>query len=142
MNNLGLATMVFIVPEPFERALKLIRSALNKEDLEILLEMDVSRRLRQKLGIGLGQCKVLCVDSAASTVEAMSADPGAGMFLPARLVVSCCQGLTQIDLLNPASVQGSALPVGVKIPITRLLTRMIQTIEKVAMRKVASHIGT
>jgi len=46
--------------------------------------------------------------------------------------------LTRIDLLNPAGVQASTLPAGVKIPVTTQLALVIRTLEKVAMRKLSS----
>ncbi len=48
------STLSFIIPETFEKALKLIRRALKNEGLKISMELDVSRRLRRELGIGLG----------------------------------------------------------------------------------------
>ncbi len=131
----------FIIPEPFEKAIKLIRQALREAELKTPMELDVSRRLRRELGIGLGQCRVLCVDCPASVLESMALDRSAGLLLPLHVVVSRRDEWTQVQLPNPASVQGSALTVGAKVSVSNLLARVITAVERVAMPEVFSQLA-
>lgn len=93
------------------------------------------------MGIGLGQCKVFCVDCPVSMLEAMAVDRSAGLLLPLHVVVSGRSEWTQVQLPNPASVQSSTLTVGAKVSVSKLLARVIQTVERVAMREVFSQLA-
>jgi uncharacterized protein (DUF302 family) len=127
--------LTFIMPKPFEQGLKAVRRALTEGDLQIQYEMDISGRLERELGIGLGPCRVLCVDHPFSTLEAMIADPSAGVLLPLHVVVSGLDAGTVIHILNPENVHGSSLFLGAKVPISRLLGRLMQNLGMVAMRQ-------
>ena len=134
-------TLSFIIPEPFEKAIKLIRQVLREEELKIPMELNVSRRLRRELGIGLGECKVLCVDCPASVLEAMAVDRSAGLLLPLHVVVSGRNQWTQVHLPNPASIQGNSLAIGAKVSVSKLLARVTQALERVATREVFSQLA-
>ena len=133
--------LTFVVPEQFHKGLKLVRRTLEEEGLKIHHEMDVSAKLRRELGTGLAQCRVLYVDSPFSTLEAMLADRSAGVFLPLHIVVSGRNGYTLVHLLNPVSIHDSSLAVGAKAPLSRLLTQLVQMMERIGMRKVYSQIS-
>lgn len=74
-------------------------------------------------------------------LEAMAVDRSAGLLLPLHVVVSGRSEWTQVQLPNPASVQSSTLTVGAKVSVSKLLARVIQTVERVAMREVFSQLA-
>ena len=80
-------TVTFMVPAPFEKALGLIRQALNERDLGIAAELDISGRISQELGIDLIPCRVLCVDHPQLLQQAIAFDASAERFC--RYTLSC-----------------------------------------------------
>ena len=131
------ATISFIVPDSFEGAIKLIRQALTECGLNILVELDLSGRINQELGIRLAACRVLCVDSPLFLLEALSLDGAAAVFLPAHVVVSEQRMQTVVHLLSPASIQSGGLPVSAKIPVSKLQEQLSRALEHIAMRQVS-----
>jgi uncharacterized protein (DUF302 family) len=131
------ATISFIVPDSFEGAIKLIRQALTECGLNILVELDLSGRINQELGIALAACRVLCVDSPLFLLEALSLDGAAAVFLPAHVVVSEQRMQTVVHLLSPASIQSGGLPVSAKIPVSKLQEQLSRALEHIAMRQVS-----
>ncbi len=129
------ATILYVLADHYETALKLVREALAKEGLEIPLELDVSRRIRRELGIDLAPCRVLFVDCPYLLLEAMTLDAAAAVFLPLRVVVSAHRSQTFVHLLSPASSRDAGLPVGLKLPISRLHARLSHVLERMGVRQ-------
>ena len=67
-----LATLEFVVPEPFGKATKLIRRTLTEAGISITMELDASGRIRRELGVELAACRILCVDHPFFLLEAMA----------------------------------------------------------------------
>lgn len=128
-------TLTLIVPEPFEKALKSIRRALNNGDLRIPMELDMSGRINRELGIALAPCRSLWVDNPILLLEAVALDRLAAVFIPLHLVVSGRGPQTLVHLLSPASVQGSALPAAAKAPINKLQSRILRSLEHISTRQ-------
>ena len=129
------ATTMYSLADHYERALKLVRAALVKEGLEVPLELDVSGRIRRELGIALAPCRVLCVDCPFLLLEAVTLDAAAAVFLPLHVVVSAHGSQTFVHLLSPASTQDHALPVGLKVPISKLHARVSRVLERMGVRQ-------
>lgn len=125
----------YVIPEPYERALKLLREALSKEGLGIPMELDISRRIRRELGVTLLPCKVLCVDSPMVLVEAMAIDTAGAIFLPLHLVVSGRGPQTQVHLASPATIRYAEVPVGVKSPLSKLQARLSRILQRLGGRQ-------
>lgn len=128
----GYATTRFVVPEPFEKALKLIYRSLLDEGLTVPFELNLSGRIRRELGIGLSPCRLLCVDCPLSLVEAMTLDDAAPVFLPLHVVVAARDSHTLVQFLSTNHIANSALPVSAKVPISKLQTRITEALERIA----------
>ncbi|MGQ9635540.1 MAG: hypothetical protein ACUVXB_15010 [Bryobacteraceae bacterium] len=139
MNEIaGAPSYTYVVPEPFERALKLIREALEKEGLEIPVELDVSGRIRKKLGISLAPCRLLCVDSAMTLVETVAIDTAGALYLPLRLVVAGRGPQTTLHLMSLNALQRFEAPPAVKIPVGKLQARLSRVLQRIGSRQALS----
>ncbi|HSW51540.1 MAG TPA: DUF302 domain-containing protein [Bryobacteraceae bacterium] len=125
----------YVIPEPFERALRLLRESLAKEGLAVPMELDLSGRMRKELGIALAPCRVLCVDSPMATVQAMAIDSACAVFLPLHLVVSGRGPQTLVHLASAAALRSMDLPAGVKAPIRNLQTRLSLLLQRIGGRQ-------
>lgn len=134
-DNAGTPSYAYVIPEPYERALKLIREALAREGLEIPIELDVSGRIRKKLGISLAPCRLLCVDSPMSLVEAVAVDPAGAVYLPLHLVVSGRGPQTTLHLPSQGALQRCEAPVGVKVPVSKLHARLSRVLQRIGGRQ-------
>jgi uncharacterized protein (DUF302 family) len=117
------------IEAPYETALKLIRSALLREDLRISREFDVADIARGQRVVNLAPCRILCVDSPLLLLEAMALDPSAAVFLPLHIVISADGPNTQVYWLNPAGIQSKRLPVGAMLPLRALQARIVAAME-------------
>jgi len=133
--NGAAAAHTYLIPEPFERALKLLRESLRKEGLSIPMELDLSRRVRRELGVRLLPCKVLCIDSPMVLVEAMAIDPAGAIFLPLHVVVTARGPQTLVHLASPATIRQAEVPVGVKAPLGRLQMRLASILQRLGGRQ-------
>ncbi len=128
------ATIRFLLLEPFEKALKLIRRSIMEDGLEIPIILNPSERIRKELGINFPPCRVFCVDAPLVLVEAMTFEDGAAVLLPLHVVVTGRGSKTQVQLLSPTHIINSTLPVSAKIPLNKLQTRVCHVLEKIAIR--------
>ena len=129
------AVTTYLIPEPFERALKVVRDALVRGELSIAAELDVSARIKRELNIGFGPCRILLVDSPCLLLEACTLDRAAMALLPLHVVL-CGRGpQTVVHWRNPAALGGGRLPTGAAAPLLKLQTQVARSIERVARRR-------
>jgi uncharacterized protein (DUF302 family) len=123
------------LPEPFERAVKLLREALARDELRTPMELDVSGRISRELGIGLAPCRLLGVDCPLILLEAITLDGAAAVLLPMHILVYGRGTQTIVHVFRPASPAGPDIPVETAIPVIKLQTRIARVMEKIAMRE-------
>ena len=129
------AVTAYLVPEPFDRALRVVRDALARNELNIAGELDVSARIKRELNIGFGPCRILLVDSPCLLFEACTLDRAAVALFPLHVVL-CGRGpQTVVHWLNPAALGGARLPTGAAAPLLKLQSLVTRSIERVAMRR-------
>jgi uncharacterized protein (DUF302 family) len=128
-------TVTFMVPAPFEKALGLIRQALNERDLGIAAELDISGRISQKLGIDLIPSRVLCVDHPQLLRQAMAFGASAATLLPLHIVVSGTGSRTLVHLLSQTSIYASGIAAGAKAAVSKLQVRISSALETIAVRE-------
>jgi uncharacterized protein (DUF302 family) len=129
------AVTAYVIPEPFDRALRLLRDVLGNNELSIAGEVDVSSRIKRELNIGFGPCRILLVDSPCLLLEACTLDRAAAAFVPLHLVL-CGRGpQTLVHWMNPATLGGVRLPAGAAAPLLKLHTLLARSVERVAMRR-------
>lgn len=124
----------YLVPEPFDKALKLLRDALTKANLHVAVELDVSGRIKSELGISLAPCRMLLVDCPFILLEAIALDGSAAALLPLHIVVIGRGPRTAVNLFWPASQDSFNLPGDITAPVIKLQNRVSRALDKVAIR--------
>jgi uncharacterized protein (DUF302 family) len=124
----------YLIAEPFDKALRTVRETVAKTELQVVMELDVSARIKRELNIGFGACRVLLVDSPCLLVEAASLERCAVALLPLHVVV-CGRGpQTSVHWMNPVALGGVRLPAGAAAPLIRLQGLLTRAIGQVAQR--------
>ncbi len=132
----GQALLTFTIDEPYEIALRMVRTALARQGLRVPTELDVTARIRQELGAGVAPCIVLYVDDPAVLLEAVVFNRGAALLIPQPLVVTGNHRDTELLVRSPESTAG-AIPESVRDPLHSLQVRMSRAIESIAERQGA-----
>ena len=130
------AAITYLVPEPFEKALKILRKALLEGELQIQAEFDVSGRISRQLGVGLSPCRILCVDCPFLLLETVARDGSAIVLLPLHVVVSSRGPETAVYVPRSVSSNGIGFAFEAADPVNKLQARVSRILEKIAMREV------
>jgi uncharacterized protein (DUF302 family) len=101
--------LTYELAEPWETAVRTVRSALKRHGLRAALDMDVAARIRNELGAGVAPCFVLYVDDPAVLLEAMVFNRAAALMIPQPVVIT-----------------------GDRDPLLDLLRRISRTMESIA----------
>jgi uncharacterized protein (DUF302 family) len=126
----------FRIDEPYEIALRQVRTALARQGLRAPAELDVAVRIRQELGAGIAPCMVLYVDDPAVMLEAVVFNRGSALMIPQPLVVTGRAGHTEILVRSPESPDAD-IPESARDPLLGLQLRMERAIESIAEREGA-----
>jgi uncharacterized protein (DUF302 family) len=129
------AVTAYLIPEPFQRALSMVRDVLNRGELSIASELDVSARIKRELNIGFGPCRILLVDSPCLLLQACTLDRAAVALLPLHVVLYGRGPQTVVHWMSPAALGGVRLPTGAAAPLLKLQGLVARSIERVAMRR-------
>ena len=121
----------FIIDEPYEVALRMVRIALARQGLRAPAELDIASRIRQEFGAGVAPCTVLYVDDPAALLEAVVFYRGAALLIPQPLVITGDDRRTEVFVRTPESPWGD-IPEGVRGPLLEFQVRMTQAIESIA----------
>ncbi|MBI4441810.1 MAG: DUF302 domain-containing protein [Acidobacteria bacterium] len=131
MSNEPSAT-TYVLQEPYEKALKLLRTELENEGLRVPVEMDVSGEIRAELGLDLRPCRVLYVCCPWLLLQAAVIDRSTVAFLPLRLVVSGrSYSETVVRVVRSTNNQDSSLDRRVTVLASTLLDRVQRIVEKI-----------
>jgi uncharacterized protein (DUF302 family) len=116
------------VPEPFGRAVPMVRRLLLSAGLAVVEEFDVSGESYFRLGVANRSCVVLLVDSPVLLFEAIALDRAAAVFLPIHVVITGDRDTSYIHWANPAVSSGLRPPVPAKGPLEELCGRIHQAL--------------
>lgn len=133
--NIAQGTNTYVIPEPFERALKQLREMLNRDGFGIPMELDVAGRIRRELGVSLAPCRILCVDHPMALVEAIAIDPSGALFLPLRMVVAGRGPQTLVHLTGISIGELSGVPPAAKDSIVKLRNRLSMLLQAIGGRQ-------
>lgn len=132
----GSSLLSFRIDEPYDVALRKVRSALARQGLRAPAELDIAANIRHELGAGVAPCIVLYVDDPAVLLEAVVFNRGAALLIPQPLVVTAYNGQAEVLLRGP-EVPASGIPESIRDPLIGLQTRMARAIESIAERQGA-----
>lgn len=125
--------MSFKIYEPFEIALRMVRSSLARHGLRSPAELDIAARIRQELGAGVAPCVVLYVDDPAVLLEAVVFDRGAALLIPQPVVVTGDNRHAEVLARSP-ELPVRDVPESVRDPLLGLQVRIVRAIDSVAER--------
>lgn len=129
----------FVIPERFDKVLKLIRSALAETELSIAGEFDSTEGLNGELGKKAVRSRILLVDCPLLVFEALALDRASAVFFPLHILVSAAGDRTQVSAINPAGLFDARLPVGAAEPMEKLHARIAMALESALLRSAASN---
>jgi uncharacterized protein (DUF302 family) len=129
------AITTYLIPEPFDRALKAVREALARNNLSICTELDISARVKRELNMGFIPCRILLADSPYLLLEAAALDSSAAVLFPLHVVVSGRGPQTLVHWINAAAIEGVRLPIGAAVPLAKLQSLVTHSLDRIAMRQ-------
>jgi uncharacterized protein (DUF302 family) len=130
VNTLS-AGQTYVIEERFDKAVKLVRSALETQELSVAGEFDVTDSVAPDSGTKPVPSRLLLVDSPLLLFEALALDRAAGVFFPAHVLVSAHGDHTEVMCVEPASLSEVRLPVGSSQPLAALRNRIAMALESV-----------
>ncbi len=122
--NLAAAGHTRMLPEPFARAVVLVRRLLRSAGLAVEREFDVSAAPYFRLAVAERSCMVLLVDSPELLFEAIALDRAAAVFLPLHVVITGDRETSYVHWADPAACSGLRPPVPAKGPLEELCGRV------------------
>ena len=132
------ATITYSIGEPFEQALKTVRSVLTGRGLRVSGELDISSRIRQRLMIGTAPCVVLLVSPSATLGRALGIDSCAAGLAPLHVVVSSRGAQSEVHVLRIFPIEGGLLDRQVMAALNQLQTQILHAVEKIGARVTLS----
>lgn len=129
------AVTAYLMVEPFAKALERVRESLQRADLSIVAELDVSERIKRQLCLGFAPCRILLVDSPYLLLEALALDRSAASFLPLHVVISGRGAQTLVQWMSAGAIEHGKLPVGTAGPLEKLQQRLSLALQGIAIRQ-------
>ena len=93
-------TFTYVIEEPFDRALKRLRAALEASSLQITGELDVSMRIRGTLMVSLPPCVVFFAAWPGMLHRGWASDPYGAAVIPIHIVASARGPRTEVHFLK------------------------------------------
>jgi uncharacterized protein (DUF302 family) len=92
----------------YDEAVRLARAALAREGFGIVSEIDLTRTLREKLGVDIAPYLLLGVCNPSLARQALATDPDIGLLLPCTVAVreSAVPGQAHLLALDPIAALG------------------------------------
>ena len=131
--------VTFIIDEPFDVALRMLRRALAREGLRVPCEVDTSARLKKELGVGLKDSIVLYVDTPILLLEATVLNLAGSLYVPEPVVLSSSGAQSVVVVRSIKPILDDAFSNSVREAITQLHERILKAIQTIGQREAAFH---
>jgi uncharacterized protein (DUF302 family) len=131
--------VTFIIDEPFDISLRMLRRALAREGLRVPSEVDTSARLKKELGVGLKNSIVLYVDTPILLLEATVLNVAGGLYVPEPVVLSSSGAQSVVVVRSIKPLLDDAFSSSVREAITLLHERILKAIQTIGQREAAFH---
>jgi uncharacterized protein (DUF302 family) len=104
----------------YEEVVAKATTALRKEGFGILTEIDITEKLKEKLGVDCNKYVILGACLPANAYKALQAEPDIGLMLPCNVIVYEAGGKTIFAVIKPTvamqmienkALEGTALEV-------------------------------
>lgn len=136
--------LTFLIGEPFDVALRMLRRTLAMEGLSVPRELDTCVRVRQELGVRLRENIVLYVDDPVRLLEATVLNPAGGLFVPEPVVLAgdgsngCVAYVRCMEAVTLAE-----LPPSLRSAVSDLHERILSGMHRIATKQTAAtHLAT
>ena len=127
------ATSTYLIAEPFDRAVNLVRRVLAAANLKIVAELDMSGRIQRGLLIRTVPCTVLFA-SAPTSPASFAADPQEAALTPLHIVVSAHGSQSEVHVLRVLPRDNGTLDSRTIAASSLLQTAIAQAIATIGMR--------
>ncbi len=124
----------YLIPQPFERALKALRKAFAANNINIGMEVDVASRVEQDLQIGFIPCRILLVDCTSLMVEAATLDCVAAVLFPLHVGITDHGSHTLVHWIHCGALC-AGLPEGSMEPLARLESLVARALDTIGVRR-------
>ena len=128
----------FLIDQPFDTALRMLRRSLAKERVRVVHEFDTAARVKQELGVGLKQNVVLYVEDPIQLLEATVMHPAGGLFVPEPVVLSSIGKTARVSVRSIDPVFASELPASVRGAVANLHERVLAGIARIASKETVA----
>ena len=85
----------------YETVIDLVSKALKKEGFGILTEIDVQKKMKEKLGIDMNKYIILGACNPPNAYKAILAEKNIGLMLPCNVIVYEKGGKTVLSVIRP-----------------------------------------
>jgi uncharacterized protein (DUF302 family) len=126
--------VTFRIRKPYQTAHRLVREALGEQGLLVAAELDVTSRIKDRLGVAVAACTVLLVDDPTLLLEGIVFHRGAALWIPQRVVISGNERHTEVFVrgANSDSLVAGGFPSSLLDPIAQLQERIVRTVKTIA----------
>lgn len=90
----------------FDDAVRETKSALAEQGFGVLCEIDVSKTLKEKLGVDEPRTLILGSCNPGFAHQAISAEPGVALFLPCNVVLRQIAAGVQVSAVDATAMMG------------------------------------
>jgi len=87
---------------PYEKVIDQVSKALKKEGFGILTEIDVQKKIKEKLGLDLRKYIILGTCNPPNAYKAILAEENIGLMLPCNVIVYEKGGKTVLSVIRPS----------------------------------------
>jgi uncharacterized protein (DUF302 family) len=122
----------------FEQTVQLVTKALKAEGFKVLTEINIRKKLKEKLGVDFRKYKILGAYSPDYAYKALLEEDKIGVMLTCNVIVQeACDGSIEVAANNPvASMLAIENPklIDIAIEIQNKLNSVIATLNKVILK--------
>lgn len=130
MQNIGMKARLNC---DFMSARVLVIDALKAEGFGVLTDIDVTKTLKEKMGLDTRQFEILGACNPSLAHQAMQTNPDVGLFLPCNVILYSETDCTIVNIINPMSMIEMMPDAGLEEVATAAsekLNRVFESIQK------------
>ena len=86
---------------PYRKVIELVRDSLEKEGFGVLTEIDVQKKMKEKLGIDMKKYIILGACNPPDAYKAILTEENIGLMLPCNVIVYEKDGKTTLSFIRP-----------------------------------------
>jgi len=86
---------------PYGKVIELVRDSLKKEGFGVLTEIDVQKKMKEKLGIDMKKYIILGACNPPNAYKAILTEENIGLMLPCNVIVYEKDGKTTLSFIRP-----------------------------------------